>query len=259
MDGHGPTLSNWRSRAEDALNLNLDGWEGPLDLLLTLARAQKVDLARRSRSSRWSSNISPTFPKRRALKLEIAADYLVMAAWLAYLKSCLLLPKDPEADPSAEETGAAAAAAAAAARRDARRRRAADGPRPASAATCSCAARPKGLRLVRKSAWQATPVRPVRRLWPGQGAHRSRRCTSSPSAPVMTLEDAHRAGRGAARHRRSTGPRSRRSCRRPATRSSAARRWPVELRRRARTGAAGAGRASRRTSRSADLLVRSAA
>ena len=39
----------------------------------------------------------------RALKLEIAADYLVMAAWLAYLKSCLLLPKDPEADPSPEE------------------------------------------------------------------------------------------------------------------------------------------------------------
>ena len=65
-------------RQSDELTLALDGWEGPLDLLLNLARAQKVDL-RRFRYCNWSSNISPIC-RARALKLEIAADYLVMAA-----------------------------------------------------------------------------------------------------------------------------------------------------------------------------------
>ena len=83
-------------RTSDALNLTLDGWEGPLDLLLTLARAQKVDLHADLDPRPWSSNISPTSRGARKLQLEIAADYLVMAAWLAYLKSCLLLPKDPK-------------------------------------------------------------------------------------------------------------------------------------------------------------------
>src|SRR5919107_4072460 len=91
-----------RIRDEDEFNLSLDGWEGPLDLLLTLARAQKVDLAAISILELVDQYIA-YISEARALKLEIAADYLVMAAWLAYLKSCLLLPKDPEADPSAEE------------------------------------------------------------------------------------------------------------------------------------------------------------
>ncbi|MEO6256599.1 MAG: ScpA family protein, partial [Sphingomicrobium sp.] len=88
--------------AEDELTLNIDGWEGPLDLLLTLARAQKVDLGAISILELVEQYLV-YISEARALKLEIAADYLVMAAWLAYLKSCLLLPKDPEADPSAEE------------------------------------------------------------------------------------------------------------------------------------------------------------
>lgn len=87
---------------EDALTLNLDGWEGPLDLLLTLARAQKVDLAQIS-ILQLVEQYLVFVAEARALKLELAADYLVMAAWLAYLKSCLLLPKDPEQDPSPEE------------------------------------------------------------------------------------------------------------------------------------------------------------
>jgi hypothetical protein len=84
--------------ADEALYLELDGWEGPLDLLLELARRQKVDL-RGFRSSNWSTSISTisTGPK---LKLELAADYLVMAAWLAYLKSLLLLPRDPACSPA---------------------------------------------------------------------------------------------------------------------------------------------------------------
>ena len=87
---------------ESTLTLTLDGWEGPLDLLLTLARAQKVDLAQISILALTDQYIA-YIETARALKLEVAADYLVMAAWLAYLKSCLLLPKDPDVDPSPEE------------------------------------------------------------------------------------------------------------------------------------------------------------
>ena len=89
-------------RQSDELNLTLDGWEGPLDLLLNLARAQKVDLTQISILELVEQYLT-YLSEARALKLEIAADYLVMAAWLAYLKSCLLLPKDPEQDPSPEE------------------------------------------------------------------------------------------------------------------------------------------------------------
>src|SRR4029079_16712754 len=86
-------------RQSDELTLALDGWEGPLDLLLNLARAQKVDLAQISILQLVEQYLA-YLSQARALKLEIAADYLVMAAWLAYLKSCLLLPKDLEAEPS---------------------------------------------------------------------------------------------------------------------------------------------------------------
>ena len=89
-------------RQSDELTLAIDGWEGPLDLLLSLARVQKVDLAQISILQLVEQYLT-YLAEARALKLEIAADYLVMAAWLAYLKSCLLLPKDPEADPSPEE------------------------------------------------------------------------------------------------------------------------------------------------------------
>jgi hypothetical protein len=89
-------------RESEELDLTLDGWEGPLDLLLNLARAQKVDLAQISILQLVEQYLT-YLGQARALKLEIAADYLVMAAWLAYLKSCLLLPKDPEQDPSPEE------------------------------------------------------------------------------------------------------------------------------------------------------------
>lgn len=85
-----------------ALYLELDGWEGPLDLLLDLARRQKVDLKAISILALVNQYIA-YIERAEALKLEIAADYLVMAAWLAYLKSALLLPKDEQEDPSPEE------------------------------------------------------------------------------------------------------------------------------------------------------------
>src|SRR3954453_18086189 len=89
-------------READRLTLDLDGWEGPLDLLLNLARSQQVDLAKISILALVEQYLA-FIADAKKLRLEIAADYLVMAAWLAYLKSCLLLPKDGSVDPSPEQ------------------------------------------------------------------------------------------------------------------------------------------------------------
>ncbi len=86
----------------ETLTLDLDGWEGPLDLLLALARSQKVDLKAISILALVDQYLR-FVEEARAIKLELAADYLVMAAWLAFLKSGLLLPRDPEVEPSPEE------------------------------------------------------------------------------------------------------------------------------------------------------------
>ena len=87
---------------EGSLTLNIDGWEGPLDLLLALARNQKVDLREISILELVQEYLK-YIASAQTLRLELAADYLVMAAWLTYLKSGLLLPRDPEIDPSPEE------------------------------------------------------------------------------------------------------------------------------------------------------------
>lgn len=80
-----------------ALIIDIDGFEGPLDVLLTLARSQKVDLTSISILSLADQYLAFINEARR-ISLELAADYLVMAAWLAYLKSKLLLPEDDEVD-----------------------------------------------------------------------------------------------------------------------------------------------------------------
>ena len=93
----------------EALVLRLDGFEGPLDLLLDLARGQKVDLARISILSLVEQYLA-VIESARAVRLELAADWLVMAAWLAWLKSRLLLPPgsdDAEAGEEAAEVLAA--------------------------------------------------------------------------------------------------------------------------------------------------------
>ena len=87
---------------DQALYLELDGWEGPLDLLLDLARRQKVDLRRISILELVDQYLT-YIERAEALRLELAADYLVMAAWLAYLKSALLLPREEQPDPSPED------------------------------------------------------------------------------------------------------------------------------------------------------------
>ncbi len=81
----------------EALVLKLDGFDGPLDLLLELARAQKVDLARISIMALVDQYCAVIMGARR-IRLELAAEWLVMAAWLAWLKSKLLLPASPETE-----------------------------------------------------------------------------------------------------------------------------------------------------------------
>ncbi|WP_170363290.1 segregation and condensation protein A [Ruegeria arenilitoris] len=92
--------------AAEALIVDVDGFEGPLDVLLTLSRTQKVDLRKISVLALAQQYLA--FVERaRALRIELAADYLVMAAWLAFLKSRLLLPPDPDEEgPTGEELAA---------------------------------------------------------------------------------------------------------------------------------------------------------
>jgi segregation and condensation protein A len=89
---------------DQALLVQVDGFEGPLDLLLTLARNQKVDIARIS-ILKLAEQYLEFIESAKRLNLELAADYLVMAAWLAYLKSRLILPqeKGPDGEPTADE------------------------------------------------------------------------------------------------------------------------------------------------------------
>jgi segregation and condensation protein A len=174
-------------RQSDELTLNLDGWEGPLDLLLSLARAQKVDLAQISILQLVEQYLA-YLGEARALKLEIAADYLVMAAWLAYLKSCLLLPKDPEQDPSPEEI----------ALRLQMRLQRLDAMREAGARLLGrdrigrdvfLRGAPEGLRLIRKAAWQVRDFD----LFAAYGVVRARTQPAMHvvhARAVMTLEEA---------------------------------------------------------------------
>ena len=106
----GRMSNDWDSldarRAAEELIVDVNGFEGPLDLLLTLSRSQKVDL-RRISVLQLAEQYLGFVEDARALRIELAADYLVMAAWLAYLKSRLLLPPDPtEEGPSGADMAA---------------------------------------------------------------------------------------------------------------------------------------------------------
>ncbi|MBB4155600.1 segregation and condensation protein A [Sphingomonas jinjuensis] len=137
----------------DQLTLDLDGWEGPLDLLLSMARSQKVDLRAISILALVEQYLVYVERARR-LKLELAADYLVMAAWLAYLKSSLLLPREEQEEPDPDDLALRLqlrlerldAMREAGARLMARDRLGRD--------TFTRGA-PEGLRVIRQSAWQA--------------------------------------------------------------------------------------------------------
>ncbi len=172
-----------------ALTIDIDGWEGPLDLLLALARAQKVDLREISILALVEQYLA-FIADAKALQLEIAADYLVMAAWLAYLKSALLLPKDPTVDPSPEELALRLqlrlqrlqAMREAGARLMARDRIGRD---------VFLRGRPEGLRTVRKHDWQAD----LYELIAAYGAVMARTAPAVHHVvrrPVMSLEEALR-------------------------------------------------------------------
>lgn len=173
----------------NALTLDIDGWEGPLDLLLALARVQKVDLREISILALVEQYLA-FIADARALRLEVAADYLVMAAWLAYLKSALLLPKDEAADPDPEELALQLQ----------RRLQRLDAMREAGARLLGrdrigrdvfVRGAPEGLQQLRKSAWQA-------QLFDLLAAYGAIRARSAPvlhvvsRRPVMTLEEALR-------------------------------------------------------------------
>jgi segregation and condensation protein A len=97
-----PAQAASAAEEEQPLYVEIDGWEGPLALLLDLARRQKVDLRRISILDLVDQYLA-YIDRAGAMRLDLAADYLVMAAWLAYLKSALLLPKDEQEDPSPDE------------------------------------------------------------------------------------------------------------------------------------------------------------
>lgn len=100
------TISVTERLAAEALIVDVDGFEGPLDLLLTLGRTQKVDL-RKISILQLSRQYLSFVEQAKVLRIELAADYLVMAAWLAFLKSRLLLPPDPtDEGPTGEELAA---------------------------------------------------------------------------------------------------------------------------------------------------------
>lgn len=176
-----------RPSGPETLTVSFDAWEGPLDLLLALARTQKVDLREISILGLVEQYLG-FIDGARELKLELAADYLVMAAWLAYLKSGLLLPRDEQVDPSPEELALRLqlrlqrlhAMREAAARLMARDRVGRDVfVRPA----------PEGLRTVRKAAWSASLFELIQAY--GQIRARTQPAVHVVSRrPVMTLDEA---------------------------------------------------------------------
>ncbi|MBX9741533.1 MAG: segregation/condensation protein A [Beijerinckiaceae bacterium] len=144
-----------KADAEPSFLVDVDGFEGPLDLLLELARRQKVDLHKISVLALAEQYLAFVEEARR-VRLELAADYLVMAAWLAYLKSRLLLPEPPKGDePAAADLAAALAHRL---RRLEQIRKAAEQlvNRPRLGRDMFLRGRPEGVSVVRHSQFQAS-------------------------------------------------------------------------------------------------------
>ena len=171
----------------ETLTVSFDAWEGPLDLLLSLARTQKVDLREISILALTEQYLG-FIDGARELRLELAADYLVMAAWLAYLKSALLLPRQEQPDPSPEDLALRLqlrlqrlhAMRDAAARLMARDRVGRD---------VFVRRKPEGLRLVKKAQWRASLYDLIQTY--GQIRARTQPVVHTIAVrPVMTLDEA---------------------------------------------------------------------
>lgn len=140
---------------DEAFIVDVEGYEGPLDLLLALARAQKVDLSRISILA-LAEQYLEFVAEARKVRIELAADYLVMAAWLAYLKSRMLLPEEEgEEEPTGEELAARLAfrLQRLQAMRDAAARLMA---RDQLGRDVFARGAPEGIRLIRTSEWDAS-------------------------------------------------------------------------------------------------------
>ena len=175
--------------AVDTLTVSFDSWEGPLDLLLSLARTQKVDLREISILALTEQYLD-FIDGAQQVKLELAADYLVMAAWLAYLKSGLLLPRQEQDEPSPEDMALRLqlrlqrlhAMRDASARLMARDRVGRD---------VFVRRKPEGLRLVKKAQWRASLYDLIQTY--GQIRARTRPVVHTIARrPVMTLDEAIR-------------------------------------------------------------------
>jgi segregation and condensation protein A len=168
--------------------VDLEGFEGPIDLLLALAREQKVDLAKISILALADQYLA-YIQEARELKLEIAADYLVTAAWLTYLKSRLLLPQPPaDAEPSAAEL--ADALAWRLRRLDAIRRAAEDLlRRPQLGSQRFGPGRPAGLRVRRKSRFRL-PLHELLQAYVDQRLRSREQRLALKAPPVFRVEDA---------------------------------------------------------------------
>jgi segregation and condensation protein A len=173
----------------DRLVVDVEGFEGPLDLLLALARTQKVDLAKISVLA-LAQQYLDFIAEARRLRLEIAADYLVMAAWLAFLKSKLLLPAEPSEE--GEPTGAELAALLAF------RLKRLDAMRDASAQLMTrkrlgrdvfARGLPEPIRVIRKSTYDAN-VYDLLKAYSQQRARTAVRSMRVRQRPVWSLKDA---------------------------------------------------------------------
>lgn len=173
-----------------ALVIDVDGFEGPLDLLLTLARAQKVDLSKISILELAEQYLAFVEEAKR-LELELAADYLVMASWLAFLKSRLLLPPpDEDEEPTAEEMAARLAFRLqrleamrdSAAKLMARHRMGRD---------VFSRGMPEGVRVIKKSQYTAE-IYDLLKAYSTQRAVQKIDRLKMPRQPVLTIEDARK-------------------------------------------------------------------
>ena len=176
--------------------VDVEGFEGPLDLLLMLARQQKVDLAKISILALADQYLAFVEAARK-LRLELAADYLVMAAWLAYLKSRLLLPETRAGrGPERRGHGAGAGLPPAPAGSVPRGGDAADGAARSSTATCFARGAPEPIAEIKQPEWSAT-------LYDLLSAYATQR--SAQRAVARALQASARCGRWPKRAPRSNG------------------------------------------------------
>lgn len=176
-------------RPDEVLRVDLDGFEGPLDLLLSLARTHKLDIARISilaLAEQYLGFIAQT----KSLRMELAADYLVMAAWLAFLKTRLMLPKEetPDDEPTGEELAAQLAF----------RLRRLEAMRQAAASLANrkrlgrdvfARGMPEGVRKVRTNAWDAN-VYDLLAAYARQRQRNAVQRITFRARPVWSLKDA---------------------------------------------------------------------